>query len=149
MTDKKAEPYPCFSNTRQTALQKVTFLAVKGHVLQSKRQPLTKHWKSSCCKSGTSMAAKRLAAYTQEGSDSYEPDPPFDCFLTFNYSKASNFSWSFAFVVAPTNLSTTCPFLKNSSVGIFLIPYCIGMSWHSSTLHLAMTARPRRLCRCL
>lgn len=38
------------------------------------------------------------------------------------FSRASNFSCSTAFVVAPTNLSTSSPFLKKSRVGIVRTP---------------------------
>jgi len=44
------------------------------------------------------------------------------------YKCALNFSAITSFGATPTNLSTTSPFLKIRTVGIFLIPYCIEIS---------------------
>lgn len=58
------------------------------------------------------------------------------------YSRDSNFSCNFAFVVAPTNLSTTSPFLMNSIVGMLRMPNSMAMSSFSSTSHLPTTILP-------
>ena len=59
-----------------------------------------------------------------------------------HYSKAWNLASSVSLLVAPTNLSTNCPPLKNRIVGTLRTPNSAATSLFSSTSHFPTTILP-------
>ncbi len=59
------------------------------------------------------------------------------CLFIFSIN---SFKWSFC--VVPTWRSTTSPFFKNTTVGMFIIPKCSQQSGFSSTSHLRISTTP-------
>ena len=59
-----------------------------------------------------------------------------------DYSRASNFSFNLSLGAAPTNLSTICPPLKKSIVGMLRTPKSSAISAFSSTSHFPTISIP-------
>ena len=63
-------------------------------------------------------------------------------FKSSDYSRASNFSFNLSLGAAPTNLSTICPPLKKSIVGMLRTPKSSAISAFSSTSHFPTISLP-------
>ena len=89
---------------------------------------------------------KNIHNYTLIFAFLFEMIFPFFDFIFIYTCKLSSkiviFATRSALDAAPTCLSTTLPPLKKSTVGMLLMPYSIGASSHSSTLHLQTSTLP-------